>query len=154
MTQVDRPSIHASSVLIGASAVLVRGPAGSGKSQLVLALLEAATTGQLLFARLVSDDRTIIEAVHGRVLARPVPELAGLIEVRGLGIRRLPYEPVAVVSRVIDLAASDAARLPDKDAEVTVISGIELPRIAPAPGRDPLPCVLAALTTDNGLEEN
>ncbi len=43
---------------------------------------------------------------------RPAPSLAGLIEIRGLGIRRLPYEPVAVVGLVIDLAASDAERLP------------------------------------------
>ena len=40
------------------------------------------------------------------------PELAGLIEVRGLGIRRLPYEPVAVVGLVVDLAAPDGERLP------------------------------------------
>jgi HPr kinase/phosphorylase len=151
MAEAGRPSIHASSVLIGARAVLVRGPAGSGKSQLALALLES---GIAIFARLVADDRVYVEAVHGRLLARPAPELAGLIEVRGLGIRRLPYEGVAVVSQVVDLAAADAARLPDKAAETTVISGVRLPRIAVEPDCDPLPLVLASLTTECALREN
>src|ERR1700719_3482526 len=106
------PSIHASAVLVGARAVLIRGPSGAGKSRLALALLRAAESGRPGFARLVSDDRSHLEAQHGRLLVRPAPELAGLIEVRGLGIRRLPYEPVAVVGLVVDLAASDAERLP------------------------------------------
>jgi len=142
------PSIHASAVLIGARAVLIRGPAGSGKSRLVLALLQAGGRGLLAFARLVADDRTIVEPAHGRLLARPVPELAGLLEVHGLGIRRLPFEPVAVVSHVVDLAAADAARLPDKSAEEVVVDGVRLPRIAVATSCNPLPPVLAALATE------
>ena len=39
--------------------------------------------------------------------ARP-PALAGLIEVRGVGICRVPYEALAVVGLVVDLAAADA----------------------------------------------
>ena len=100
------PSVHASAVLTGAHAVLIRGPAGSGKSQLALALIQAAETGLLRFARLVGDDRLHLEVHHGRLLVRAAGTLAGLIEVRGLGIRRLDYEPVAVVGLVVDLAAS------------------------------------------------
>jgi serine kinase of HPr protein (carbohydrate metabolism regulator) len=55
------PSIHASAVLIGARAVLIRGPAGSGKSRLALMLLSAAKQGLLPFARLVADDRAHVE---------------------------------------------------------------------------------------------
>src|SRR5262249_18802112 len=95
------------------------------------ALCQASERG-LVFARLVADDRTLLEAAHGRLLVRPAPELAGLLEVRGLGIRRLPYEPVAVVSRVIDLAADDAARMPKTSAVQTSVSGIPLPRIGRA----------------------
>ena len=69
-------------------------------------------TGLLPFARLVGDDRVHAEAHNGRLLVRPAKSLAGLIEVRGLGIRRLPFEPVAVVGLVVDLAAADAERLP------------------------------------------
>ena len=36
------PTIHASCVLVGADAVLIRGPSGSGKSRLALRLLQAA----------------------------------------------------------------------------------------------------------------
>jgi HPr kinase/phosphorylase len=142
------PSIHASAVLVGARAVLIRGPSGSGKSRLVWALLQTHAAGVLAFARLVADDRTLVEPMHGRLLARPVPELAGFLEVRGLGIRRLPYESVAVVSHVVDLGADDAARLPQTSAETAVIAGISLPRIAVADGCDPLPMLLAALTTE------
>ena len=110
VTRAMRPTIHASAVLIGPKAALIRGPAGAGKSQLVWDLLQAAAQGALPFARLVGDDRVHVEARAGRLLVRPAPALAGLIEIRGLGIRRLPYEPVAVVGLVVDLAAADAAR--------------------------------------------
>jgi HPr kinase/phosphorylase len=147
MVGTAAPSIHASAVLVSARAVLIRGPAGSGKSFLTLALVQAAKAARIAFARLVADDRTLIEVAHGRLLARPVPELAGLLEVRGLGIRRLPYEPVAAVSHVIDLAEADIARLPEDSARKTVVSGVILPRLVVPPSADPLTFVLAALTT-------
>jgi HPr kinase/phosphorylase len=139
----DTPTVHASAVLVGAQAVLIRGPAGAGKSRLALGLIEAAQTGLLRFARLVADDRVHLEPCHGRLLARPAAALAGMIEMRGIGIRRLEHEPVAVVSLVVDLAADDAERLPA--ASEAVISGLGLPRLAVAAGAEPLPLVLAAL---------
>jgi HPr kinase/phosphorylase len=144
----EAPSVHASAVLAGAAAVLIRGPAGAGKSQLALALIQCAETGLLRFARLVGDDRVHLEVHHGRLLVRPAPTLAGLIEVRGLGIRRLDHEPVAIVGLVVDLAATDAERLPA--VEEAVISGVKLPRLPVAPGAAPLPAVLAALRAPEG----
>jgi HPr kinase/phosphorylase len=141
-------TIHASAVLVGAWAVLVRGPAGSGKSRLTLALLDCARAGIIPFARLVADDRVYLEAVNGRLLARPPDPLAGLIEVRGLGLRRLPSEPVARVGLVVDLAARDDERLPP--AQLVTIEGVAIPRLAVASGADPLPRVVAALTTGAG----
>src|SRR5262245_35775079 len=99
----ELPTVHACAVLVGARALLIRGPAGSGKSQLALKLIEAAQSGVLRFARLVADDRVRLEPSHGRLLARAPVELAGLIEVRGLGIRHLAHEQVAVVGAVVDL---------------------------------------------------
>jgi HPr kinase/phosphorylase len=136
-------TVHASAVLAGARAVLIRGASGSGKSRLALALLQAAQAGLLPFARLVGDDRVHLERSHERLLVRPAAALAGLIEVRGLGIRRLDHEPVAAVDLVVDLAADDAERLPP--ISDTVVSGIRLPRLAVAAGSDPLPSVLALL---------
>lgn len=138
-------TIHASAVLVGARVVLIRGPSGSGKSRLVLAMLDAAQSGVLRFARLVGDDRLHLESVYGRLLVRPATELAGLIEVHGLGIRRLPYEPVAAVGWVVDLAALDAQRLPRAEQRVTVVEGVLLPRLPVAPAADPTPLLLALL---------
>ncbi len=56
---------------------------------------------------------------------------------RGLGIRRLPYEPVAVVGLVVDLGAPDAERLPAAAEHEAEIAGIDLPRLAVAAGADP-----------------
>jgi len=139
-------TVHASAVLVGAWAVLVRGPAGSGKSRLTLALLDCARAGIIPFARLVADDRVYLEAVNGRLLARAPDALAGVIEVRGLGLRRFPAEPVARVGLVVDLAASDDERLPPP-AQLVTIEGVALPRLAVASGSDPLPRIVAALTS-------
>jgi serine kinase of HPr protein (carbohydrate metabolism regulator) len=142
------PTIHASAVLVGAHAALIRGPSGSGKSRLALALLEAANCRSTLpFARLVADDRAEVEACHGRLLVRPAPSLAGLIEVRGLGIRRVPYEGVAAVGFVIDLRAKDAARLPEPASQTCEIDRISLPRLSVGSDQDPLSLVLLHLQT-------
>jgi HPr kinase/phosphorylase len=136
-------TVHASAVLAGARAVLIRGPSGAGKSRLALELIAAARTGQLRFARLVGDDRVHLDSAGGRLLVRPADALAGMIELRGTGILRLPHEACAIVGLVVDLAAADAERLPEKSQ--IEIEGIGLPRLAVAPGRAALPGVLALL---------
>jgi HPr kinase/phosphorylase len=139
------PTIHASAVLAGARAVLIRGPAGAGKSRLAWALIEAG--GSLRFARLIGDDRVHLEVAHGRLLVRAAAALAGRIEIRGLGIRRLAFEPVAVVGLVIDLAASDGNRMPSRAEAWTELAGTAVRRLPIAAGIDPLPLVIAALRT-------
>jgi len=144
-------TIHASAVVIGARAVLIRGAAGSGKSSLAFALIQAGENGTLRFARLVGDDRLHLEAAHGRLMVRPAETLAGLIEIRGLGIRRVPFEPLAVVGLVMDLGAADSERVPAPAIATTTVAGIALPRLAVAPGADPLRLLFAALrTADSG----
>ena len=142
----DIPTIHASAVLIGSKAALIRGPAGSGKSQLAWQLLQSA----LPFTRLVADDRAHVEACGGRLLVRPAPSLAGLIEIRSLGIRRLPYEPVAAVGLVVDLAATDAERLPGREAGQTALEGVTLARLAVAADQSALPLLLGFLKLPPG----
>lgn len=135
------PTIHATAVLAGAKALLIRGEPGSGKSRLALRLIKNSA---LPFARLVGDDRVYLEARDGRLMVRPADELAGMIEVRGMGILRVPHEPVAVVGWVLDLLPQ-ADRLPDPEAQEIAISGVVLPRLALLASADPLPAVLAAL---------
>jgi HPr kinase/phosphorylase len=147
----EAPTIHASAVLVGAKAVLIRGPSGSGKSRLAWNLIQAGEQGVLPFARLVVDDRALVEAhisQHGgRLLVRPAPTLTGMIEIYGLGVRQLSYEPLAAVGLVVDLAAPDADRMPPDEAEKTVISGVSLPRLSVATGMAALPLVLAYIRT-------
>jgi HPr kinase/phosphorylase len=136
-------TIHASAVLVGARAVLIRGPSGAGKSRLALELIEAPRLGRVRFARLVGDDRVHVEAIGGRLLVRPAPALAGLIELRGLGILRRDYEACAVVGLVVDLGAEDAQRLPERSD--AVIEGIALPRLPLGHGVPVLPAILAVI---------
>lgn len=147
MTQEATASIHASAVLVGDRAILIRGPSGSGKSSLAFDLILAGRAGQSAKATLIGDDRVRLTVRDGTLFVQNVTELAGMIEIRGLGIRKIEAVSEAIVSLVVDLSASDAERLPPPEALKTVISGVELPRIPVAAGQNPLPLVLAFLTT-------
>ncbi|MEH2564147.1 HPr kinase/phosphorylase [Bradyrhizobium sp. AZCC 2289] len=140
-------SVHASAVLVGDRGVLIRGPSGAGKSRLAFDLILAGRAGQVPPAILVGDDRVYLDTVGGQLVVRPVPELAGLIEIRGLGIRRCDVVREAVVALVVDLDAADAERLPPPEALQTRLNGVLLPRILVGMGFAPLPLVVAALTT-------
>jgi HPr kinase/phosphorylase len=150
MIKAPGASVHASAVAIGNRAVLIRGPSGSGKSRLAFDLILAGRSGQIPQGVLIGDDRVLLEEADGQLLVGPVRELAGLIEVRGLGIRRLDFAEKAVVGLVVDLAAADAERLPPAEALQTHIIGIKVPRIPVAKDYPALPLVVAALTTSAG----
>jgi len=92
--------MHGSCACRSGDGVLLIGPPGAGKSDLVLRLLARGFD-------LVADDR--VDIVDG--IARPVPELAGLLEVRGLGIVRLKHVATARLALVVELGAA-ARRLP------------------------------------------
>jgi len=152
----EAASVHASAVKVGGRAVLIRGPSGSGKSRLAFDLILAGRSGQLPTAILVGDDRVRLDTgagqSAGQLLVHPVQELAGLIEIRGLGIRRCEFVEQAEVGIVVDLDAADAERLPPPEALQTSILGVKIPRIPVANVFSPLPLVVAALTTACGLK--
>ena len=139
-------SIHASAVLVGDRAVLIRGPSGSGKSRLAFDLILAGRARQIAPARLVGDDRVHVWQHGGELLVRPAPAIAGLIEIRGLGIRRCDYAAEARVGLVVDLDAADAERLPRPEALRIQLYGTLIPRIPVKQGFSGLPLVIAALT--------
>jgi len=125
------PNVHASAVQIGGRGVLIRGAPGSGKSSLLLQILSATPND----ARLVADDRVDVETDGDRLMASPPPALAGLIEIRGQGILRLPYIAPAAIDLVVDLAAAhDCPRMPNLEERRTTLAGVALPRIFIARG--------------------
>lgn len=109
----------------GADAILLLGPPGSGKSDLLLRLIRHGF-------RLVADDQVIIE--DG--LARAPEALAGLLEVRGLGLFRLSYLAAARPRLVVSLGR-EAERLPLPRRHATLgLPEITLdPALASAPER-------------------
>ena len=128
---VPRPpetAVHATCVLWEESGILIRGPSGVGKSTLARRLLDrAASDGR--FAALVADDRVLLSAASGRVIARPHRAIAGLVEIRGLGLVRADSEPACVLRLVVDLLPEPGPRLPEPDA-IAGILGESLPRLA------------------------
>lgn len=122
-------TIHATCLLVGEEGVLIRGEPGSGKSALARQLLAFAGRDGL-FARLVADDRVRLTLRHGRLVARPVPAVAGMLEVRGLGLASVPHEPAAIVRLVVDMQATPPDRLPGPAFGHACLLGVALPRIA------------------------
>ena len=153
MTASFGPTIHGSAVLVGERAVLIRGPSGAGKSRLAFDLILAGRTRQLPVTKLVGDDRVFVQPLHGGLLVRPAPELEGMIEIRGLGIRRCAFVAEAPVGLVIDLEAPDGERLPPPKALRTTILGVDLARIPVAAAFSQLPIAIAALTTIAGCSD-
>lgn len=141
------PSVHASCVLIGDRGVLIRGASGAGKSHLAFALILAGRGGLAPPAELVADDRVFLSRRGARLFAAAPHNLAGLIEVRGVGVRRLPFVAEAAIDLVVDLGATDAARLPEPSARRTVIEGLEIERLPVFAGGDGVQQVLALLLT-------
>jgi HPr kinase/phosphorylase len=140
----DQETLHASCVLVGEDAILVRGAPGAGKSLLCRDLIAAAERAGR-FARLVSDDRTRLEARNGRLVARAVKATAGLVETRGIGIYGVPYERAALVRLVVDLVDGEPERMPD-EAEATIfLCGIPVDRLLAPRGRPLAETVLTRL---------
>jgi HPr kinase/phosphorylase len=115
-------SIHASCVLLGGAGeafgappeagVLLKGPSASGKSDLALRLIDRG-------GMLVADDRTELFRDGTALAARAPCALAGLLEIRGVGILELPYAASAKITFVIELVSqADVVRLPEADRYV------------------------------------
>ncbi len=123
-------SIHASAVAIGEAGIIIRGPAGAGKSSLALGLITAAERGAR-FARLVGDDRIELRRRSGRLIARSHPLVRGMVERRGQGILHIAYEAAVVARLVVDiLARQDAMRYPEEMNDYITLCGVRIPLLA------------------------
>jgi HPr kinase/phosphorylase len=125
-----RAQIHASCVAIAGDGVLLTGPSGSGKSDFAMRLLSQG-------AALVADDRVDLWAKDGVLHAAPPPRLAGLIEVRGVGVVSAQalgaaVTPDCAVRLAVDLVES--AAVPRLPVSVTRdFAGVPIPLLRLAP---------------------
>jgi HPr kinase/phosphorylase len=113
---------HGTAVAIDGEAVLLRGPSGAGKSDLALRLIDRG-------ARLVADDQTLLRRVGNRVIATAPPTIAGLIEIRGIGIVTVEASDAAPLFLIADLIPlGEVERMPERSLET--ILGVPVPLIA------------------------
>jgi len=118
--RLSTETVHASTVALEGRAVLITGLSGSGKSDLALRLLDRG------FA-LVSDDRTIIRRDGPRLIASAPPNIAGKLEIRGIGIVDLSHVEDVPVSLLVELSG-DIQRMPDEDHRRAIL-GVDLPLV-------------------------
>ena len=113
--------VHATAVAVGRKGILLRGPSGSGKSDLALRLIDGG-------ARLIADDVVEISRQGRLIVLRAPGALKGKMEVRGVGIVAAPAAARANLALVVDLVGSDAVeRLPESES-VTLL-GIKVKRL-------------------------
>ncbi|PJE30145.1 HPr kinase/phosphorylase [Pseudooceanicola marinus] len=109
--------VHASCVVVGGCAALIRGASGSGKSSLALELMARG-------ARLVADDRVILTCDGPRVIARAPEALSGMIEARGVGLLNASPAGPSPLALVVDLDRPETERLPPQRS--TNLLGVSL----------------------------
>jgi len=115
--------IHATAVCVAGAGVLLVGRPGSGKSDLALRLIDRG-------AVLIADDRVITSGEGGKLLLCAPATIAGLLEVRGLGLHTLPYVNNVQAVAIFDL---DAAPVRLSDPATREICGVNLPLVAVLP---------------------
>ncbi|MDA1097402.1 MAG: HPr kinase/phosphatase C-terminal domain-containing protein [Proteobacteria bacterium] len=117
--------VHGTCIAIGATAVLLRGAPGSGKSDLALRLLGRTHLG----VQLVADDQVILTRRSNELWAQAPARIAGLLEVRGVGVLEMTTLAEARVGLILDLCAPGAQgavpRMPEADH--CTIDGVSLP---------------------------
>jgi serine kinase of HPr protein (carbohydrate metabolism regulator) len=121
VARLSADSFHATSVAINGRAVLISGPSGSGKSDLALRLMDRGF-------KLVSDDQTLVRRDGDRLIASAPLNIAGKIEVRGIGIIDVETVSDVPIALLVELT-SDIQRLPD-DSRQRPILGVALPLVS------------------------
>ena len=120
--RLSAETIHASTVASDGRAVLIIGPSGSGKSDLALRLLDRGGF------TLVSDDQTVVRRQGDRLIAASAPNIAGKLEIRGIGIVEMEHVADVPVALLVELT-SEIQRLPDDSRERPIL-GVPLPLVS------------------------
>lgn len=118
-------TVRGTCVSLDGCGVLLRGPSGSGKSDLALRLIEGG-------AELVADDYTAIEGREGQVLATAPAGISGMLEVRGLGVVRVQAREATTLAAVVELVPPTAVeRVPESEMVRLADATLPLFRLAP-----------------------
>lgn len=113
---------HATSVLIDGRVLLLAGASGRGKSDLALRLIDRG-------ALLVSDDYTALAPRDGSLYASPPGNIAGRMEIRGIGIVNMAFADEGPVALILDLDGAPV-RLPDDVLPATRLYGFDIPTLS------------------------
>lgn len=134
--------LHATCVAIGERAVLITGDSGAGKSDLALRLIDRG-------AVLVSDDQVLLEAGNGRLHASAPANIAGKIEVRGIGIAAIAHRSPMNVALLIELDRP-LERMPE--TRTAMLCGIGVPAVALSPFEASAPIKAELALAEYGLK--
>lgn len=126
--------LHATGVAIGEQGVLVTGASGAGKSDLALRLIDRG-------AVLIGDDQVALSVREGLLYADAAPRIAGMIEVRGLGLISMRHRQSAQVALLIELGAP-LERMPEPRSKSLL--GVDIPSIRLDP-KEPSAAIKAEL---------
>ena len=136
--------IHATAVALGNAAVLIRGPSGSGKSDLALRCLAVPAIPLLgALPQLIADDQVLLTRSGSQLLASAPTSIRGKLEVRGLGIVDVEPADDVAVCLIADLVTDPVERLPEPRS--LTLFGVDVPhlQIAPFEQSAPLKLLLA-----------
>ena len=137
--------VHGTCVALGRAAALLRGPSGSGKSDLALRFLFLARRGPAALEppTLVADDQVQLKRDGSLILVRAPETIRGKIEVRGVGIIEVKSHPEAQLALVVDLVPPlEVPRMPGGD-EMARLLGVDVPLMRLAPWEASAPIKLA-----------
>jgi HPr kinase/phosphorylase len=136
---------HGTCIALGGACALLRGPAGIGKSDFALRFIFLARERLPAVPRLVADDQVILQRSGDTLVASCPPALAGMLEVRGLGIATIEAAAETAVLKLIadlDGKAGDSGSI---ELEYETLLGVRVLRISLDPFEPTAPLKVALI---------